>query len=120
MSRPRVLLASGLALVLAVGALGCTDDRQLREGDQLYADLCARCHGANGQGDPRSVQLYPRQNLTRSGMIERGDRILIRDRIVRGYGLMPGYQFKLQPEEVGRLVNKCLEFGKAKPGGTKG
>ncbi|HXU34423.1 MAG TPA: cytochrome c [Thermoanaerobaculia bacterium] len=106
MSRPFV----GLGVLAVLSALigGCGSGKPIRSGEVLFAENCARCHGPDGKGDPRTLPLYPRVDLSRSPMGAAGDRVLIHDRITRGYTTMPGFQGKLQPEEIGKLVNKCI------------
>jgi mono/diheme cytochrome c family protein len=109
---PAVVVLCGLGLVIG----GCGPSSSARSGDVLFAENCARCHGADGKGDPRVLPLYPRLDLTRSPMGMARDRILLNDRISRGYATMPGFQGKLQAEEIGNLVNKCLALAaKAAP-----
>ncbi len=107
MRRPSALLGGALAL-WGVLSGGCGSSTPTRSGDVLFAENCARCHGADGKGDPRTLPLYPRVDLTRSPMGAAAERILIHDRIARGYTTMPGFQDKLQAEEIGKLVNKCI------------
>ncbi|HEV7669030.1 MAG TPA: cytochrome c [Thermoanaerobaculia bacterium] len=108
------LSALGVLGVLGILSQGCGPSASVKSGDVLFAENCARCHGADGKGDPRALPLYPRLDLTRSPMGIARDRILISDRIARGYTTMPGFQGKLQGEEIGNLVNKCLALA-AKP-----
>lgn len=115
MSRRRVAFGAALALAGSL-AQGCGPSSEIRSGDDLFAENCARCHGADGKGDPRNLPLYPRVDLTRSPMGAAKERILIHDRISRGYTTMPGFQGKLKPEEIGRLVNKCIAL--ADPAGS--
>ena len=102
------------ALVFGAFALGsvlcggCGPTTPTRSAEVLFAENCARCHGADGKGDPRTLPLYPRVDLTRSPMGAARERVLIHDRITRGFTTMPGFQGKLQPEEIGALVNKCI------------
>lgn len=107
MSRRR---GAGCAALAVWGALagGCSPAPSVRSGEVLFAENCARCHGPDGKGDPRTLPLYPRADLTRSPMGAAKERVLIHDRIARGYTTMPGFQGKLKPEEIGQLVNKCI------------
>ncbi len=117
MSRSWVAGGGALA-VLGVLAGGCSPAPPVRSGDDLFAENCARCHGPDGKGDPRTLPLYPRVDLTRSPMGAASERVLIHDRISRGYTTMPGFQGKLKPEEIGQLVNKCIALAApAKNGG---
>lgn len=101
-----------LLLPLALSLLAaCEAAPEGREPAALYAHYCARCHGADGEGDPRNVALYPGLDLTRSQMVARRERPLIHRRIAQGYGPMPGFAHRLSPEEVRGLVDFCLELG---------
>ncbi len=107
MKRPFACVFGALS-VLGVLIGGCEPTKPVRSGEVLFAENCARCHGADGKGDPRILPLYPRADLTHSPMGTARERVLIHDRIARGYTTMPGFQGKLQPEEIGQLVNKCI------------
>jgi mono/diheme cytochrome c family protein len=101
--------------VLLLG--GCAAEKKdLRSATALWTEHCASCHGEDGKGDPRSIELYPKLDLTVSPMIAQRERFLIHDRIARGYGTMPGFLHRLQAEEIGRLVNRCLELAAPKEG----
>jgi mono/diheme cytochrome c family protein len=88
----------------------CADEPEGRDPAALYAHYCARCHGAEGEGDPRNVALYPGLDLVRSEMIAKRARTVIHRRIAQGYGPMPGFAHRLSPEEVQALVDFCLEL----------
>ena len=77
---------------------------------ELYETYCARCHAGRGQGEPKSLTLYPNANLLASPMVRRGDRAAIRQRIAEGYGPMPGFQRRLDPGEIERLVDFTLQL----------
>ena len=79
---------------------------------EIYELYCTRCHGERGQGDPRSLTLYPHANLLVSPMMLRGDRAAIRERIAEGYGPMPGFKRRLTPQEVERLVDYTLQLSR--------
>jgi mono/diheme cytochrome c family protein len=79
---------------------------------ELYETYCARCHGGRGEGDPRSLNLYPYLDLLASPMVRRGDRAAVRQRIVDGYGPMPGFARRLTPLEIERLVDFTLKLGR--------
>jgi mono/diheme cytochrome c family protein len=84
---------------------------------ELYELYCARCHGADGAGDKRSLNLYPNLDLLRSPMVSRGDRGIVRRRIAGGYGPMPGFSHRLSDEEIEGLVDFTLQLGQAKKAG---
>ena len=51
MARPRTSVAAA-ALVVATGLTGtaCGQTKQQKEGGELYARMCAVCHGPKGEG----------------------------------------------------------------------
>lgn len=79
---------------------------------ELYESYCARCHGARGEGNPRSLILYPHANLLASPMALRGDRAAIRKRIAEGTGPMPAFKRRLDPQEVERLVDYTITLSR--------
>jgi mono/diheme cytochrome c family protein len=79
---------------------------------ELYEAYCARCHGARGEGNPRSLTLYPRASLLASPMALRGDRAAIRKRIAEGVGPMPAFKRRLDPQEVERLVDYTIKLSR--------
>jgi mono/diheme cytochrome c family protein len=95
---------------IAVTASGCA--RKNLTTPEIYELYCTRCHGDRGQGDPRSLTLYPHANLLVSPMTLRGDRAAIRQRIAEGYGPMPGFKRRLTPQEVEGLVDYTLQLSR--------
>ena len=102
-------LLAGLA-VATLFACGCV--RKNLTTPEIYELYCTRCHGDRGQGDPRSLTLYPHANLLVSPMTLRGDRAAIRQRIAEGYGPMPGFKRRLTPKEVEGLVDYTLQLSR--------
>ena len=101
-------------LVLALPLAACGADE--RAAAALYRQDCARCHGADGRGDPRSVQLEPHLDLTRSTMVGRSERWAIANRIGDGYQAMPGFSHRLEQDEIDALVDYTLRFRPAQGG----
>ena len=85
---------------------------------EIYAAYCARCHGpaGEGRGDARTLKLYPNLDLLASPMVRRGDRALVRDRIAKGDGPMPGFSRRLSPQEIESLVDFTLALPNKKAG----
>ena len=108
---PIVLLA--VLAVLAAGSAGCA--RKNLAAPELYDPDCARCHGDRGQGDPRSLTLYPHADLLASPMAQRGDRAAIRERIAEGFGPMPAFKRRLDSREVERLVDYTIQLSHPGP-----
>ena len=99
------------ALLLAILPLfaGCT--KKPETPPEMYAAYCARCHGEDGKGNPRSrVKLYPNLDLVTSPMVRRGDRPLVRERIAKGYGPMPGFSRRLTPQQIEAMVDYTFEL----------
>jgi mono/diheme cytochrome c family protein len=103
-----------LALALTVPAIsGCSGDEHPEiAGANLYRDYCARCHGATGKGDPRSLALYPNLDLTTSRAVLAGKRGrgLVYQRITNGYGAMPGFGDRLDSQQSEELVDFVLRL----------
>ncbi len=70
----------------------------------LFAQNCARCHGADGRGQTELGALYGAQDLTDAKWQKRySDKRFARS-IARGRGGMPSFAKKLSPEEIKSLV----------------
>lgn len=112
--KPRIVLLLAAALpLLALAALGAGCARQDLAAPELYSTYCARCHGERGEGESDSLTLYPHLNLLTSPMVRRGDRAAVRQRIAEGYGPMPGFQRRLDPREMERLIDFTLRLGRS-------
>lgn len=98
------------ALAVTAVLTGCA--RKNLTTPELYEAYCTRCHGDRGQGDPRSLTLYPHANLLASPMTLRGDRAAIRERIAEGYGPMPAFKRRLTSQEIERLVDYSLKLSR--------
>lgn len=112
LSGPAVRLWA-LALFPALALLWACGPKADRTAEQLYPEYCARCHGADGRGDPRNVNLYPNEDLTRSRLTGQGAHLLIYRRIAEGYGPMPGFLHKLSAVEIGRLADYSMKLNPA-------
>lgn len=101
---------TALLLLTAVLWVGCSNKNLTTP--ELYGKYCARCHGERGEGKAESLTLYPHLNLLTSPMVRRGDRAAVRQRIREGYGPMPGFARRLEPQEVERLVDFTFQLGR--------
>ena len=97
-------------LLLAALALAACSRKNLTT-PELYDAYCARCHGRQGEGDPRGLRTYKNLDLRASPMVRRGDRAAVRQRIVEGSGPMPGFARRLTPPEIERLVDFTFQLG---------
>ncbi len=74
------------------------------EGEKLFADNCAACHGAKGQGGFGS-------DLTASDYVFGKSRDDIRESISEGRGgKMPGFEDRLSAGQIDTLVNFLLQL----------
>jgi mono/diheme cytochrome c family protein len=105
-----------LALLLAPVLAGCAGTDH--DAASLYRTQCARCHGADGRGDRRSLGLHPNLDLTASPLARAGarGRGLIYRRIDEGYGAMPGFGHRLENADMEGLVDYVLRLPQGKAG----
>jgi mono/diheme cytochrome c family protein len=96
-----------LLALLAFAGCGSPPDRPVAE---LYPKFCARCHGADGRGDPRQLPLYPKVDLTQGKWKGPADRMALYRQIADGYGPMPGFQHRMSQQEIERLVEYTLKL----------
>ena len=115
----RALAAPGLLALLALLALlvapmagACAGGGERHEAAALYRANCARCHGADGKGDRRSLGLYPNLDLTSSPLARAGSRGRgpIARQISEGYGAMPGFGHRLGAEDLQSLTDYVLRL----------
>jgi mono/diheme cytochrome c family protein len=107
--RARLAGLAGAAILALPWALACGPHPD-RTAAELYPEYCARCHGADGRGDPRNVNLYPNLNLTQSKLTGKAAHLLIYRRIAQGYGPMPGFGHRLSEVEIGRLADYTMQL----------
>ena len=111
--RPLFVLLALLALLSLIACGPPTGDRSAEE---LYPKYCAKCHGANGKGDPRQVNLYPNLNLTTSKLSGPGAHLAVYNRIAQGYGPMPGFAQRLSASEMGHLADYSMKLNPSNSG----
>lgn len=96
-----------LAAVIAVALLGtaCSLGRPADEatGEEIYAELCASCHGADLEGGAVSPALGPG-----SSSADESDEFL-EFTIMNGRGRMPSFSSSLEDEQLDRLVGYIRE-----------
>ena len=92
-----------------VALAACTPDSELTD-RELFVKYCSECHGEDGRGDESLLEGGQEVNLLASRRIARGDRDFVYRRIANGYGQMPAYKRKVEPETLERLVALTLEL----------
>ena len=96
-------------MVLCLLCAACVD---VPQGDELYALHCAECHGSSGEGDQQRIEFYPGLDLQSSELV-RGGRSGPIYRIIRqGFGAMPGFDHKLEHDEIAALTDFVLDIGR--------
>ncbi len=95
----------GCALALLLGGCDKIFPRRL-PGEQLYVDNCADCHGMDGRGNTAREMGQPYADLTDDQWKFGGEDGEIANAIREGsFGLMPGFQEKLNEQQVKELVS---------------
>jgi cytochrome c oxidase cbb3-type subunit 3 len=109
--RPRRGTRGAAAVALLAGALatllgGCDKIFPHRsQGEQLYVDNCADCHGIDGRGNTAREMGQAYADLTDDVWKFGGDDSSIANAIREGsFGLMPGFQQKLSDQQIQTLV----------------
>jgi cytochrome c oxidase cbb3-type subunit 3 len=98
---------AGLLWALAGGLLGGCDQLfpHRSEGEKLYREHCADCHGLDGRGNTVREMGQPYADLTDDDWKFGGDDDSIANAIREGsFGLMPSYRETLNDMQVQALV----------------
>jgi mono/diheme cytochrome c family protein len=113
---------AGLALALALAAAwlgaGCTspgDDPGLPvpvEPAAIYAQMCARCHGTDGRGDPQIRQQLPVRDFSDPAFLARASSDDIARVIMAGKGQMPSFGGMLSQPKIQSLSGYVRRLGK--------
>jgi cbb3-type cytochrome c oxidase subunit III len=101
-------VAAALAVLVVAGALlgGCQQLFPHRtQGEELYRKHCADCHGLDGRGNTVRDMGQAFADLTDDNWKNGGDDTSIGNSIREGsFGLMPGFQEKLDDQQIQALV----------------
>jgi mono/diheme cytochrome c family protein len=120
-SRPSRLAPLAWALAALAGAsvvAGCTnpaDDPGLPvavDPAVIYAQTCARCHGADGRGDPQVRQQIPVRDFTDPAFLARAGSEDIARVIMAGKGQMPSFGSMLSQPKIQSLSGYVRRLGK--------
>jgi mono/diheme cytochrome c family protein len=99
----------------ASAAQGKSAGRQLAGAKILYADNCARCHGADGRAQTAMGRAYAAPNLTDAGWGKKerpsDKRLTASIRDGRNHGRMPAFGQQLSKAEIAALVRLVRTFG---------
>ena len=73
-------------------------------GRELYQQNCARCHGADGQGQTELGKTYDVPNIADVGYQKKHSDAKISRKIVKGGGGMPAFGKKLSQKDIAALT----------------
>ena len=118
--RLRARFAALALLALAAPLLGaaCTspgDDPGLPvpvDPAVIYAQMCARCHGADGRGDPQIRQQLPVRDFSDPVFLARAGSEDIARVIMAGKGQMPSFGGMLSQPKIQSLSGYVRRLGK--------
>lgn len=101
-----------LAAALALGTLACDQFfTHASQGERLYRQRCARCHGIDGRGNTPQWMGDPYADLTDDAWRYGGDPPSIEDTIRDGiFSKMPPNK-DLTPKQLKELTNYVLYLG---------
>jgi mono/diheme cytochrome c family protein len=111
-------LAVSLPILLPIFGAGCTnpaDDPGLPvavDPAVIYAQMCARCHGADGRGDPQIRQQIPVRDFTDPVFLARASSDDIARVIMAGKGQMPSFGGMLSQPKIQSLSGFVRRLGK--------
>ncbi|HET6148952.1 MAG TPA: c-type cytochrome [Polyangia bacterium] len=116
--RARLTTLALLALAPALSGAACTspgDDPGLPvpvEPAVIYAQMCARCHGADGRGDAQIRQQLPVRDFTDPVFLARAGSEDIARVIMAGKGQMPSFGGMLSQPKIQSLSGYVRRLGK--------
>jgi mono/diheme cytochrome c family protein len=114
----RALGAVILGGLLVGGFAGCTspgDDPGVPvavEPAVIYAQMCARCHGADGRGDPQIRQQLPVRDFSDPAFQARASNEEIQRVIMAGKNQMPSFGGMLSQPKIQSLSGYVRRLGK--------
>jgi mono/diheme cytochrome c family protein len=114
--RGAALLA--LAAAVTAAATGCTDPADDPgppipvDPAVIYAQTCARCHGADGHGDPQIKQQLPVRDFSDPSFQARASNEEIARVIMTGKGQMPSFGGSLSLPKIQSLSGFVRRLGK--------
>lgn len=96
-----------MALIAAPATAGGVSDSSGSSGAanrNLYVSNCARCHGADGQGDTESGRLYDVPDIS-GGRMRRKSNAKLTSVVMRGGKSMPAFSKKLTRKQIASIVS---------------
>jgi mono/diheme cytochrome c family protein len=115
MTLPRLAAVGGLLTLLAMG--GCTtgDDPGPAvpvDPAVIYAQMCSRCHGLDGRGDPEIKKTLPAvRDFHDPAFLTRASNDAIARVIMAGKGQMPAFGANLSVPKIQELSGYVRRLG---------
>lgn len=119
--RPGARLAALLLTAGTFAATGCSspgDDPGPAlpvEPAALYAQMCARCHGADGRGDPELKKTLPVRDFSDATFQAKASTDEIARTIMAGKNQMPAFGGLLSPPKIQSLSGFVKRLGRGAP-----
>ena len=85
----------------------------------IYAQMCARCHGLDGHGDPELKKTMPVRDFSDPVFQTRGTSEDAARTIMAGRNQMPAFGGLLSPPKIQSLSGFVRRLGRAAPGGRR-
>lgn len=82
-------------------------------GEAIYKQRCAGCHGADGSGQTTMGKMFKLRDL-KSPEVQAMTDAQLRAMIAHGKGKMPAFQSSLKPEQIDAVVAYVRELAKKK------
>jgi cytochrome c6 len=119
------LAARGLGLLIACG-FGLSSVACTTPGDdpgppipvdyaQIYAQMCSRCHGIDGRGDPEIKKTLPVRDFSDAQFQARATTDDIGRTIMTGKNQMPAFGALLSPPKIQAMSGYVRRLGRLPP-----
>lgn len=99
MIRPHILIAGAAALVLLSAGPGLAEPAAQAAGAQVFADSCAACHQAKGEGVKGA---FPA--LAGNAFVQ-GDAKALASTVLQGRGGMPSFSGDLNDDQLAQVLS---------------
>jgi mono/diheme cytochrome c family protein len=107
----RAALAAGLVLLAACEATNHAGPAMPVDPAALYAQNCARCHGADGRGDPELKKTMPVRDFADPEFRARANNQEIERIIMAGRNQMPAFGEMLSGPKIQSLTGYVRRLG---------
>ena len=109
------LAAALLGAALSLAGAGCSNDAGPAvpvDPAVMYAQNCARCHGANGRGDPELKKTLPVRDFSDPVFLAKAQTDDLVRTIMAGKGQMPAFGASLSLPKIQSLSGYVRRLGR--------